>query len=40
MDAGHLKVAVEQSYSFEDVSEAFSRLETGRVRGKVVISLI
>ena len=40
VDAGHLKVAVEQSYSFEDVSEAFSRLETGRVRGKVVISLI
>ena len=32
-----LKVAIEKKYNFEDVSDAFSRLESGRVRVDAII---
>lgn len=37
IDSGHVRVEVAQVFDFEHTADAFRRLETGHVRGKVVV---
>lgn len=36
---GRLKVVYDEKFPFEEVSEAFARLKTGRARGKIVVDV-
>ena len=39
MADGRVKAVVERTYSMEEVSEAYRKLKTGRVRGKLVVEI-
>lgn len=39
IDAGELEVVVDRTFPFDQVSDAFAYLETGRAKGKVVVNL-
>ncbi|MDB5873540.1 MAG: alcohol dehydrogenase [Ramlibacter sp.] len=39
VDAGQLKVIVDSTYPFAEISEAMARLEAGRAKGKIVVTM-
>ncbi len=39
VEAGSLKVPIQQKYSLEQINEAFEQIDTGHTRGKIVISM-
>ncbi|HSC88239.1 MAG TPA: zinc-binding dehydrogenase, partial [Polyangiaceae bacterium] len=39
VDAGQLEVVVDRTFPFASIADAFAYLETGRAKGKVVVSL-
>ena len=39
LDAGRLRVVLDSSFPFAQIAEAMARLETGRAKGKVVVTM-
>ena len=39
IDGGRVKVTVTETFRFEDVRDAYARLEKGSLRGKLVLTL-
>jgi NADPH:quinone reductase-like Zn-dependent oxidoreductase len=39
IETGNLKVVIDRTYPFANISEALSYLETGRAKGKVVVTM-
>lgn len=40
VDAGQIRAVVDETFSFEQVPQAFDKLEKGHARGKTVINVV
>jgi len=40
IEAGRLRPVIHRSYPLADVKAAFAELETGRARGKIVVTIV
>jgi NADPH:quinone reductase-like Zn-dependent oxidoreductase len=39
IDHGRLKVTIDRSFPFSEIGEAFALLESGRAKGKIVVTM-